>query len=168
MIKKYWTAFAVIAILTLIAIYWFYFRKKKTKTTAKATGIGSSKSSIIAEDGIEMGTIVYDSGIAGVTFNHGGRTSSANITQSINLNNIALKDGYSYSIEQYASTGEESTEIKLFLNGELKDWISIDWVIGKYARIPVENYSPGGGLKDEQEQAESNTGKELVARYVYR
>lgn len=171
-IKKYWAAFAVLIILAVIGAYWFYFRKKKpTATITKPSGAGSDSPnpSIIKSDGIEMGTIVYDSGIAGMTFNHGGRSSGANITKSVNLSNIALKDAYSYSIEQYTSPGEESTEIKLFLNGELVDWVSIDWVIERYAHIPVENYTPpGGGVKDEQQQAESNTGKELYARYSHR
>lgn len=158
--KKYWIAFAILTLLSIVGIYFFYFRKKnKTVATNTGKGAGSSDNLGIANDGIEIEQIVPEGKVGAGKFNYGGNSRSFSITDNINLNNIALQHGYSYTIKQDHTIGAESTEIQLFLNGQLLDWVSIDWVIGASAHIPVDTYtgSGGGGHKDDQEQV--GTGK---------
>lgn len=163
--KKYWIGFAVIALTLALVLYFFYFKKKKSEASPSSNGSsqssGNANTVAVKNDGIVIDQIVPEAKIGSGSFNYGGRSVNFNITNSVNLNNIALQNGYSYTINNDATIGEESTNIQLFLNGSMISWIFIDWVIGEYTEMPIGNTSSSGGgsfKDDEVEQQESAGG----------
>lgn len=135
-LRKYWYIFLALAFFALVGVVLFFRKKNNAQVLVEKPSNDVLSQSRTGNAEIKVNRIIPNTYIVSGTIEYEGGSKSFSASQATYVENVAIRNGYSYTIKS-EGINSDSTDIQVFYNGKMLDWVSVDWQENKFAHIPV-------------------------------